>query len=305
MSPEPITTLAEVHFLDSHESLMVIHMLPARGGLRWQMFGGMIWRIGFGRLWQCWAIAGYGLSGPFRLALTDRGLIWAVGIPCKQKVYPADGAMIFPVAGGGGQAEPCARRPFAPRSGDAGERKVRRPLAGGAVQGASCRRGLLPCACGWLTARRSASVTLANSIFPAKRSGWSASIAPPASANTTSAICPATRRSKSWTVPSKPVGSASRPTSSSRKSWWKARFLGTIMAGPPPTCPHEHDRVRLSASPPPEGSGSEKKSPSPPPQPTLPAIRQAIITQLSQPPPPTCPHCRRKWRKMIRRNLPK
>jgi SRSO17 transposase len=47
------------------------------------------------------ADAGYGLSAPFRQGLSERGLAWAVGIPCKQKVYPADVAMIFPVAGRG------------------------------------------------------------------------------------------------------------------------------------------------------------------------------------------------------------
>lgn len=47
------------------------------------------------------ADAGYGLSAPFRQALSDRGLTWAVGIPYKQKVYPADVARIFPVAGRG------------------------------------------------------------------------------------------------------------------------------------------------------------------------------------------------------------
>jgi SRSO17 transposase len=47
------------------------------------------------------ADAGYGLSAPFRQALTKRGLHWAVGIPFKQKVYPADVAMVFPVAGRG------------------------------------------------------------------------------------------------------------------------------------------------------------------------------------------------------------
>ena len=45
------------------------------------------------------ADAGYGMSAPFRQALTERGLTWAVGIPYKQKVYPADVALIFPVAG--------------------------------------------------------------------------------------------------------------------------------------------------------------------------------------------------------------
>jgi SRSO17 transposase len=47
------------------------------------------------------ADAGYGLSAPFRQGLTERGLAWAVGIPCKQKVYPVKVAMIFPVAGRG------------------------------------------------------------------------------------------------------------------------------------------------------------------------------------------------------------
>ncbi len=47
------------------------------------------------------ADAGYGLSGPFRQGLSERGLAWAVDIPFKQKVYPADVTMIFPVAGRG------------------------------------------------------------------------------------------------------------------------------------------------------------------------------------------------------------
>jgi SRSO17 transposase len=47
------------------------------------------------------ADAGYGLSAPFRQGLSERGITWAVGIPFKQKVYPADVAMIFPVAGHG------------------------------------------------------------------------------------------------------------------------------------------------------------------------------------------------------------
>jgi SRSO17 transposase len=47
------------------------------------------------------ADAGYGLSAPFRQALSARSLRWAVGIPFKQKVYPADVALVFPVAGRG------------------------------------------------------------------------------------------------------------------------------------------------------------------------------------------------------------
>jgi SRSO17 transposase len=47
------------------------------------------------------ADAGYGLSAPFRQTLSERGLRWAVGIPRHQKVYPADVALVFPVAGRG------------------------------------------------------------------------------------------------------------------------------------------------------------------------------------------------------------
>ena len=47
------------------------------------------------------ADAGYGCSAPFRQALSERGLVWAFGITGRNKVYPADVAMIFPVAGRG------------------------------------------------------------------------------------------------------------------------------------------------------------------------------------------------------------
>lgn len=44
------------------------------------------------------ADAGYGSSGSFRQALSERGLLWAVGLSRLQNVYPADVALIFPVA---------------------------------------------------------------------------------------------------------------------------------------------------------------------------------------------------------------
>ena len=47
------------------------------------------------------ADAGYGLSAPFRQGLSERGLAWAVGVGARQKVYPKDVALIFPVAGRG------------------------------------------------------------------------------------------------------------------------------------------------------------------------------------------------------------
>jgi SRSO17 transposase len=42
------------------------------------------------------ADAGYGTSAAFRQALSSRGLLWAVGIPRIQKVFPAEVAMIPP-----------------------------------------------------------------------------------------------------------------------------------------------------------------------------------------------------------------
>jgi len=49
------------------------------------------------------ADAGYGSSGPFRQALSERGLLWAVGLSRRQSVYPTDIAEIFPVAKTGRQ----------------------------------------------------------------------------------------------------------------------------------------------------------------------------------------------------------
>jgi len=47
------------------------------------------------------ADAGYGSSGPFRQALSERGLRWAVGISRRQNVYRADIGLIFPEAATG------------------------------------------------------------------------------------------------------------------------------------------------------------------------------------------------------------
>src|SRR4029078_227379 len=47
------------------------------------------------------ADAGYGMSAPFRHALTERGLLWAVGIPRHLKVYPVDVRLIWPIAARG------------------------------------------------------------------------------------------------------------------------------------------------------------------------------------------------------------
>lgn len=48
--------------------------------------------VRFGRVL---ADAGYGSSTPFRHALSERDLLWAVGLSRYQKVYPSDVTMTF------------------------------------------------------------------------------------------------------------------------------------------------------------------------------------------------------------------
>ena len=79
------------------------------------------------------ADAGYGMSAPFRQALSERGLSWAVGIPGRHKVYPADVAMIFPVSGHG-----RPRQHQIPNAKSVASQKL---LAGQPGKRVSCRRG--------------------------------------------------------------------------------------------------------------------------------------------------------------------
>ena len=63
------------------------------------------------------ADAGYGSSAPFRHALSERGLLWAVGMSRRQKVYPNDVTMIFPTEKPVSRANTISRicRQFQPR----------------------------------------------------------------------------------------------------------------------------------------------------------------------------------------------
>jgi SRSO17 transposase len=79
------------------------------------------------------ADAGYGLSAPFRQGLSERGLVWAVGVGARQKVYPADVALIFPVAGRG--------RPRKNRVPDVTSLSAEKMLASASWRRLSWRRG--------------------------------------------------------------------------------------------------------------------------------------------------------------------
>jgi SRSO17 transposase len=79
------------------------------------------------------ADSGYGSSGPFRQALSARGLLWAVGLSRRQNVYPADVALTFPVAKAG--------KPRKHRIPDQPPVSAESALAGEKWQKVSWRRG--------------------------------------------------------------------------------------------------------------------------------------------------------------------
>jgi SRSO17 transposase len=144
------------------------------------------------------ADAGYGLSAAFRQGLSARGLVWAVGIPKHQKVYPHDVSMIFPVSGRG--------RPRQHPIPDILSAAAETILADAGWRKVSWRRGTK----GRLSARFAAR---ASSTCPAKRPGSSVNGVQTANANIISPICLPIRRSNDWPAPSRRVGSASRRTS--------------------------------------------------------------------------------------------
>jgi hypothetical protein len=70
----------------------------------------------------------------------------------------------------------------------------------------------------------------------------------------------------------------------------------TLRADPGRACiAHDNDRLRLpSVSPAQNSETGKKRIDGPPPQPTLPAVRQAILELIAQPPKQRCPYCQ-KW----------
>ncbi len=166
------------------------------------------------------ADSGYGSSGPFRQALSERGLLWAVGLSRRQNVYPADIALIFPIAKTG--------KPRKYHIPDQPPVSAEALLAEGKWQRVSWRRGTKGRLTCLFTARRvpalrmaistGCSITVCSACL-ATKSGLSASGGGrPGSKNTmcrTWRPMPPSRRS----LPrSRPGGSVNRLTSSSRRS---------------------------------------------------------------------------------------
>ena len=240
------------------------------------------------------ADAGYGLSAPFRHALSERGLRWAVGIPRHQKVYPGDVALIFPVAGRG--------RPRQRHIPDSKSISAEAMLAGASWRSVSWRRGTK----GRLSARF-AAVRVRVADGPTQRirdmggqhmpgdEAWligerrvqrRAQILP---------LEPARRHADQGARQHHQGALDLRAGASATEGGTRSRSLrGTILAWPSPSRPHDDDRLCLpSASPPRKRAKRGKKINGPPPQPSLPAVRHAILAHIMRWQHQRCPHCRR------------
>jgi SRSO17 transposase len=205
------------------------------------------------------ADAGYGLSAPFRQGLTQRGLAWAVGIPCKQKVYPVSVAMIFPVAGRGrarkrhipdvasvaaqSMLDKASWRTISWRSGTKGRLKARfAALRVRVADGPPQRIGTmgaqhLPGDEAWLIGERRSTGECKYYLSN------------PASRHTTQAAC----RSHQGAL-------GMRASASTAQGGVGARPLRrAIVDGSSSTRPHDHDRLRLLASTAPRMREPEKK----------------------------------------------
>lgn len=167
------------------------------------------------------ADAGYGLSAPFRQALSARGLTWAVGIPIKQKVYPADVKMIFPVAKRSRQ-----RQRHISDTKSITAQAMLEPQSGGRSVGCAgprepFRLALPLFGSGSRTVRLNASATWSPNTCQERRSGLSASTAQAVSTNTISPTFPRKRHSSNLPAPSRRARSANRRTKSpKRNSVW-------------------------------------------------------------------------------------
>ncbi len=151
------------------------------------------------------ADAGYGASAAFRQGLSERGLTWAVGIPRNQKVHGVD---VQPVPPTGRKRRPAP---------DQEPREAEAALAGLPWRRVTRRQGTKgPLAAQFAATRVRVGdgATWGTTVTcPATGSGWWASGARAASANTTSAIRRRGPRCGRSPPPSRRAGFANTGTS--------------------------------------------------------------------------------------------
>ena len=248
------------------------------------------------------ADAGYGQSAPFRQELTRRNLTWAVGIPRHLKAYPVGVQLIWPVARRG--------RPRQRSIPDVLSVAAEDMLADAKWRTITWRTGTK----GKLKARF-AAVRVRTADGPPQRIKDKGQPGRGSLAHWRTARV---RREK--ILPRQP-GRRHRPAhigchhqgamglrtgpSADERGTRPRPLRGPILAGPSPSCPDDDDRLRLPPASSLRRQGAKKTIHGPPPQPSLPAVRNAIVSLITRP-LQRCPHCRRSLgRAQPKVNLPK
>lgn len=237
------------------------------------------------------ADAGYGLSAPFRQALSARSLCWAVGIPRHQKVYPADVQLIFPVAGRG--------RPRVRHVPDVKSMAAHAMLESAKWRQVSWRKGTK----GRLTARFAAMRVRIADGAPQRIGSAGAQHMPGEEAWLVGEH--RSNGERKYYLSNLPGDTPIKALAGAIKARWvceqahqqlKEELGLDHFEGRSWTGLHRHALMSMMAyaflqSQRLAQAGRKKRILGPPPQPTLPAVRQAILDRLSRSPPGHCPHC--------------
>ncbi|MFD2780810.1 IS701 family transposase [Novosphingobium pokkalii] len=259
------------------------------------------------------ADAGYGLSASFRQGLSARGLAWAVGIPFKQKVYPADVSMVFPVAARG--------RPRKNAIPDVTSVSAQAMLEAAKWRQVSWRRGTK----GKLVARF-AAVRVRVADGPPQRINDMGAQHLPGEEVWLVGEHRSTGERKYY-LSNLPADTPIKQLAGAIKARWVCEqahqqlkeelgldhFEGRSWKGL-----HRHAlmsmialtflqslRLKQAKACTEQSRSGGKRISGPPPKPSLPAIRQAILDRLSRPPDKPCPHCGCRPSDPPMHNLPK
>jgi SRSO17 transposase len=250
------------------------------------------------------ADAGYGNSAPFRQALSQRGLVWAVGIS-RRKVYPADVALIFPVSGHG--------RPRKRHVPDKVSVAAEAVLDAVPWRNVSWRQGTK----GRLMARF-AAIRVRTADGPTQRI-WDMGNQHMPGEEVWLVGEHRSSGERKFYLSNLPADASLKRLAGSIKARWVCEQAHQQMKeelgldhfeGRSWTGLHRHALMTMMAyaflqSRRLATVDRKKRIRWPPPQPTMPAIRQAILNHLSRPPPSRCPHCNATLRTHLRPKVPK
>ena len=241
-----------------------------------------------------------------RQTLSERGLLWAVGISRRQNVYCADIGLIFPEAGTG------RRRKYHVPDDVAVSAELM--LADADWQKISWRRGTK----GKLTCRFAARrVRVAEGHRHRMRDGRVQAM--PGEGEVWLVGERRTGGEQKYYLSNLPADTTLKTLAAAIKARWicgqahqqlKEELGLDHFEGRSWTGLHRHCLMAMIAfaflqSRRLKAAGRKESITAPPPQPSMPAIRQAILDLFARPPPRRCPHCDKRIAEPAQKNLPK